>query len=264
MIQKLIVIAILFSSSFAGFGQAPRPAPTINLKTIDGQIFSLEDYKGKIVLLNFWATWCPPCRQEIPDLIKYQRTYRRQLQVIGVTYPPETGSQVRRFARRARMNYPIALGTKETKLRFASSETLPITVIIDAQGNLHDVIEGIMYRDEFNEKVRPMLSVAGIPQAQKASASKKPSQKVQTRTIIVNSEGYQPSAIRLLRGVPARLTFMRKTNNSCGTEVVIPAYKINRPLPLNVPVVVEFTPNRSGRFKFTCGMDMFRGSILVH
>jgi thiol-disulfide isomerase/thioredoxin len=264
MIKKFIVIAILFSSSLAGSAQAPRPAPTISLKTVDGHIFSLEDYKGKIVLLNFWATWCPPCRQEIPDLIKYQRTYRQQLQVVGLTYPPETLSQVRQFARRARMNYPIALGTKETKLRFASSETLPITVIIDAQGNVRDVIEGIMYRDEFDEKVKPMLSAAGVPEAQRDSASRKRSQKVQTRTIIINSEGYQPSAIKLRRGVPVRLTFIRKAAESCGTEVVIPAYKINRTLPLNVPVLVEFKPNRSGRFKFTCGMDMFRGSILVH
>jgi hypothetical protein len=162
------------------------------------------------------------------------------------------------------MNYPIALGTKETKLGFASSETLPITVIIDAQGNLRDVIEGIMYRDEFNEKVKPMLSVAGIREPRRVTASRKPSQKVQTRTIIIGSEGYQPSAIRLRRGVPARLTFIRKATESCGTEVVIPAYKINRALPLDVPVVIELQPNRSGRFKFTCGMDMFRGSILVH
>jgi thiol-disulfide isomerase/thioredoxin len=262
MIKEVIVITILFLSSLAGSAQAPRPAPPISLQTVDGHIFSLEDYKGKIVLLNFWATWCPPCRQEIPDLIKYQRTYRRQLQVIGLTYPPETLSRVRQFARRARMNYPIALGTKETKLRFASSETLPVTVIIDAQGNLRDVIEGIMYRDEFDEKVKPLLS-ADVPETQSDSASRKRSQE-QGRTIIINSEGYQPSAIKLWRGVLARLTFIRKSSESCGTEVVIPDYRINRTLPLNVPVLVEFKPNRSGRFKFTCGMDMFRGSILVH
>jgi thiol-disulfide isomerase/thioredoxin len=263
MIKKVIVIAILFSSSFAGSAQTPRLAPTIRLKTIHGHVFSLEDFKGKIVLLNFWATWCPPCRQEIPELIKYQRTYRRQLQVVGLTYPPETLAQVRQFARQARLNYPIALGTKETKLRFASSETLPITVIIDAQGNVRDVIEGIMYQDEFDEKVKPMLSAAGVPEAQRDTAGSKRSQ-VQTRTIIINSEGYQPSAIKLRRGVLARLTFIRKAAESCGTEVIIPAYRINRALPLDVPVLIEFKPNRSGRFKFTCGMDMFRGSILVH
>ena len=261
MIRTIIVAAVLLLCSLTGSAQS---APALHLKTIDGHAFNLSDYKGKVMLLNFWATWCPPCRQEIPELIKYQREYRRSgLQVVGVTYPPESLSRVRRFARRTRMNYPIALGTKETKLLFASTETLPITVIIDAQGNLCDVIEGIIYRDEFDEKVKPLLSATRVPGAQRDRTSQNRSQKVQTRTIIVNTEGYQPSAIRLRRGVPARLTFIRRAAEGCGTEVVIPAYKINRPLPLNTPVLVEITPNRSGRFKFTCGMNMFRGAIVV-
>jgi thiol-disulfide isomerase/thioredoxin len=261
MIRTIIVAAVLLLCSLTGSAQS---APALQLKTIDGRAFNLSDYKGKVMLLNFWATWCPPCRQEIPELIKYQREYRRSgLQVVGVTYPPESLSRVRRFARRTRMNYPIALGTKETKLLFASTETLPMTVIIDAQGNLSDVIEGIIYRDEFDEKVKPLLSATRVPEAQRDRTSQNRSQKVQTRTIIVNTEGYQPSAIRLRRGVPARLTFIRRAAEGCGTEVVIPAYKINRPLPLNTPVLVEITPNRSGRFKFTCGMNMFRGAIVV-
>jgi len=263
MIKIVRVIGILFFSSLVTLAQTSRPAPNLRLKTIDGHTFNLEDYKGKVVLLNFWATWCPPCRQEIPDLIKYQRAYHRRLQVVGVTYPPENLSRVRQFARHARMNYPIALGSKETKLRFASSETLPITVIIDAQGNLRDVIEGIVYRDEFEEKVKPMLSADSIHAAQREKAGQTRSSGVQSRTIIVDSEGYQPSAIKLRRGVPARLTFIRRAVEGCGTEVLIPAYRINRPLPLNSPVVVEITPNRSGRFKFTCGMNMFRGAIMV-
>src|SRR5205085_3006594 len=186
-----------------------------------------------------------------------------ELQGVGITYPTENLSRVRQFARRTKMNYPIAVGTQETKLLFASTETLPITVIIDAQGNVRDVIEGIMYRDEFNEKVKPMLSAARVLEAQRKKAGQNRSQKLQSRTIIVNAEGYQPSAIKLRRGVPARLTFIRRAANSCGTKVLIPAYRIHRVLPLNTPVLVEITPARSGRFKFTCGMNMFRGAIVV-
>jgi plastocyanin domain-containing protein len=65
------------------------------------------------------------------------------------------------------------------------------------------------------------------------------------------------------RGVPARLTFIRRVAQGCGTEIVIPAYNINRQLPLNVPVVVSFTPNSAGRIKITFGMDMFRGALIV-
>src|SRR5256885_13432522 len=120
-----------------------------------------------------------------------------------------------------------------------------------------------MYKNDLDEKEKPILSAALVPDAERQRASRNRSEKVQTRTIIVNAEGYRPSAIKLRRGVPARLTFIRKATDSCGTEVVIPAYKINRALPLNATVLVEFTPNRSGRFKFTCGMNMFRGAIVV-
>jgi plastocyanin domain-containing protein len=63
--------------------------------------------------------------------------------------------------------------------------------------------------------------------------------------------------------VPAQITFIRKVEETCGRDVVIPAYGVNRPLPLNTPVVIQFTPKKSGRFKFTCGMDMLRGALVV-
>ncbi|MFN2576710.1 MAG: redoxin domain-containing protein [Pyrinomonadaceae bacterium] len=262
MIRTIAISAIVFLSSVAGSAQTSRSAPALRLKTLNGRIFDLNDFKGKVVLLNFWATWCPPCRQELPELIKLQRDYsRRGLQFVGITYPPEKLSRVRQFARRARISYPIALGTKETKLLFSSTETLPITVIIDGQGKVRDVIEGVMYKDEFDEKVLPLLSHAA-PGAQVRDRPVK-TPEMQKRTILVNSEGYRPAAIKLRKGVPARLTFIRNTADSCGTEILIPAYKIIRALPLNTPVLVEITPKRPGRFKFTCGMNMFRGAIVV-
>ena len=110
------------------------------------------------MLINFWATWCPPCRTEIPDLIKLQRDYEnRGLQVIGVTYPPQRLAEVRGFVRRAKVNYPVALGTKETRLLFSSSETLPMTIVIGTDGRVRDIIEGILLPDEFEQKIRPLL-----------------------------------------------------------------------------------------------------------
>jgi len=263
MVRTIIISATLVLFSLAVSAQSPRTAPNLQLQTIDGRILNLADYKGKVVLLNFWATWCPPCRQEIPELIKIQRQFRgRGLQIVGVTYPPEESSNVRRFARRARVNYPIALGKKETKLTFSASETLPVTAIIDSEGNLRDVIEGIMYGDEFDQKVKPLLPHASS-QIKGAGNQSQQSFRIQRRTIKVTDEGYQPSAITLRRKIPARLTFIRNVETSCGTEIVIPAYAIRRDLPLNTRVTVTFTPNRLGRLKFTCGMDMFRGSILV-
>jgi len=244
------VVSLLLIATVGADPQTTSPAPTLELKDIKGQNLRLADYKGKVVLVNFWATWCPPCRTEIPELIRWQRNYRKRgLQIIGIAYPPETVVDVRRFSRKAKVNYPIALGTESTKALFTSSDTLPMTVVIDSEGNVREVIEGIVFKDEFDQKIKPLLAASLAPKRQRA-------------TITVGADGYKPTNVKLRRGVRTTLTFIRKAEG-CGTEIIIPAYGINRPLPLNVPVAVSFTPNRSGRFKMTCGMDMFRGALIV-
>ena len=157
-INKKIAIAVTFLFvPMIALGQDSGPTQ-LNLKDIQGRYIRLSDYRGKVVLINFWATWCPPCRTEIPDLIRLQRDYRdRGLQVIGVTYPPQKLAEVRRFVRRAKVNYPVGLGTKQTKLLFSSSETLPMTIVIGTDGRIRDIIEGILLPDEFEQKIKPLL-----------------------------------------------------------------------------------------------------------
>jgi plastocyanin len=84
----------------------------------------------------------------------------------------------------------------------------------------------------------------------------------QTATVEVNSNGFRPSSLKLKAGVPAKVTFVRKTDETCAKEVVIKEYNIDRKLPLNEPVTVEFTP-RKGEFTFACGMDMLKGKLIV-
>jgi peroxiredoxin len=262
--MKQRILAMLTTLIILSFAAQAQQAPDLKLKNLQGHSFQLADYKGKVVLVNFWATWCSPCRTEIPELVKWQRQYRsRGLQVIGITYPPQTLAEVRRFAGLKKTNYPIALGTKETKSLFTQSDNLPVTVVIDREGNVRKLIEGIVFPEEFAADVKPLLASGPRPQSRTTTPLKKNSHNIQRATIIVNSEGYQPANQVLRRGVRARLTFIRKSASGCGTEIVIPAFGISRPLPLNVPVVVTLTPKTTGRIKITCGMDMFRGSLVV-
>jgi RND family efflux transporter MFP subunit len=104
-------------------------------------------------------------------------------------------------------------------------------------------------------------SSAGGAQAETQAPESKPN--LQAVTVILTERGYQPARVRLRRGVPARLTFVRKVEATCGTELLIPDYQIKRDLPFDEPVVVEFTPNKRGESEFTCGMKMLRGKIVV-
>ncbi len=156
LVRASILLLLLLAAGPETFG--PRSATELSLKDIRGKTVKLSSYRGRVLLLNFWATWCAPCRAEIPDLIKKQRLFRSQgLRIVGITYPPETISQVRAFVRRYKLNYPVLIGSRETKQVFTSSDTLPMTVVLDRHGKIREIIEGIMYSDEFEQKVIPII-----------------------------------------------------------------------------------------------------------
>ena len=155
---RIVFVATLITFSPVRVLPQGVKAPQFELRDINGRIVRLSNYQGKVVLINFWATWCPPCRAEMPELVRLQRVHRKDgLQIIGITYPPERKSPVRAFARKLKVNYPIVLGTRELKARFSSDETLPLTVVINRDGQVSDIIGGILLREEFDEKIKPLL-----------------------------------------------------------------------------------------------------------
>ena len=150
------LVAVLLAINVSA--QPTKKAPKLNLKDLQGRSIKLSDYRSKVVLINFWATWCVPCSTEIPELIKLQKQYRNLgLRIVGITYPPQTRTQVRSFVRKTRINYPVALGTESTKGLFDDSDVLPVTVVIDREGNISEVIKGVLYRDEFETQIKPLL-----------------------------------------------------------------------------------------------------------
>ncbi|HLL13463.1 MAG TPA: TlpA disulfide reductase family protein [Pyrinomonadaceae bacterium] len=171
MIRTILLTVVLALFSAQIFGQEKK-APPLTLKSIEGKTVRLSDYRGKVVLINFWATWCPPCGAEIPDLVRLQKEYGKEgLQIIGITYPPEEPARVRKFTRGLKVNYPVALGTRETRAGFSADPTLPLTVIIDREGTIRGAIAGILLPQEFNEQIKPLL------QPQQIEGEKKDVQK---------------------------------------------------------------------------------------
>jgi thiol-disulfide isomerase/thioredoxin len=114
----------------------PQPVAPVAFTDLDGRAYNLGDLKGKVVLVNFWATWCPPCLAEIPDLIDLQEKYRDQILVVGVSEDEEPVEVVRKFAAERGVNYPIVMVTPELRDAFPLVVALPTTFVLDRDGRL--------------------------------------------------------------------------------------------------------------------------------
>ncbi len=135
----------------------PHPAPEFALPTLTGETLDLANYKGKVVLLDFWATWCEPCKQEIPHLEELQNRYRgRGLQVIGVSMDDEP-EPVRAFYRQYKMNYPVVLGTAKTGELYGGILGLPITFLIGRDGLIYHKHIGAADSAVFEKEIISLL-----------------------------------------------------------------------------------------------------------
>jgi cytochrome c-type biogenesis protein len=133
-----------------------EPAPDVELKTTDGKPLKLSDMRGQVVLLNFWATWCVPCRSEIPGLNEMQRDLApRGFKVLGVS-TSDSADLVREYQKDVRQDYTVALGDDGVANKYAVG-VLPTTFVIDRQGRVRHKIIGEKSRAEFEALVKPLL-----------------------------------------------------------------------------------------------------------
>jgi peroxiredoxin len=113
------------------------PAPEFSLKDLQGNALSLASYKGKVLVLNFWATWCPPCRREIPDFIEaYKELKDKGLEILGVSVDELSEDALRDWTQKAGMNYPVALATAKIVADYRPGEYIPATIVIDRRGSI--------------------------------------------------------------------------------------------------------------------------------
>src|SRR5262249_35936124 len=135
-------------------------APLFTTHDLDGRSFSMADLRGKVVLINFWATWCPPCRAEIPDLIALQEKYRDRLQIIGVSQDEVSPEEVRHFVVEHHMNYPIVMSSPEIEKLFPSISALPTSFIVDRELRLVQKHVGMLTASVTEQETR---ALAGLP-----------------------------------------------------------------------------------------------------
>jgi peroxiredoxin len=156
------------SQNFSDDGNEPvRPAtkrnqaPDFQVKDANGQTFRLSDYKGKVVLLNFWATWCGPCKREIPWFTEFERTYKdRGFAVVGVALDDDGWEAVRPFLTAHQMNYRVAVGNMEIERLYsggAGIESVPTTFLIDREGKIARTHVGLVNKGNYQNELEELL-----------------------------------------------------------------------------------------------------------
>jgi thiol-disulfide isomerase/thioredoxin len=141
------------------FVRDPDPAPDLKAKDLDGRELSLDAYKGKVVLLNFWATWCGPCRAEIPSLIRIQEAYKDRLQIIGMDVDDENEEQLRAFVKNQGINYPVVMTSVPVRLAYGGIAALPTVFVINRDGKVVQKHVGLFNPALYEIEARALLDM---------------------------------------------------------------------------------------------------------
>ncbi len=165
LIIRIAVLSFLVAVSASGLlAQAreivpksvDKPLPNLILNNINGQKWSLHEQRGRVVLLNFWATWCAPCREEIPSLVRLFDKYKAdRLAVVGVSLDSENPARIKAFIKKYRMNYPVILTVPGSRL--TQQEAVPITILIDQSGVLAKKYIGAIKEDVLEKDIKELL-----------------------------------------------------------------------------------------------------------
>jgi cytochrome c biogenesis protein CcmG/thiol:disulfide interchange protein DsbE len=133
--------------------------PSLALSDLDGGRFSTAAWRDKVTVVNFWATWCPPCRAEIPEFVALQAKYRDELQIVGVSLDEAPTDFVRQFAREHGVNYPIVMVTPELQRAFPGVFALPTSFVLDRDGRVVKRHVGLVSIDIYEREVRALAGL---------------------------------------------------------------------------------------------------------
>lgn len=141
------------------FVKNPEVAPPLDAKDIEGKAVNKDNWPGKVVLVNFWATWCPPCRVEIPELLQLQKEYKGRLEIVGISEDDDPPQKVLKFAQQKGMDYPIVMATPELIEEFGGVPALPTSFLIDTQGRVVQKHSGLYPIESYDQEIRSLLGM---------------------------------------------------------------------------------------------------------
>jgi thiol-disulfide isomerase/thioredoxin len=181
----LVVVALVAAAMlYFGFHMARRsappaitksgPAPDFTLQSLDGNSMRLSDFRGKAVLLNFWATWCGPCKIEMPWFIELQKQYQAQgLQIVGVAMDDSSKEDIAKFAQEMGVNYPVLIGKEAVGDAYGGVPALPESFFIGRDGKIVDKIIGLKGKSEIEDSIKKALNTEPA-NSQSATAALQP------------------------------------------------------------------------------------------
>ena len=205
----------------------PIDVPGFSVTDLDGKTVTFADLRGKVVLVNFWATWCPPCRAEIPDLVKLQDKYRDKLVILGVSEDEEIPpAEVKKFATEQKMNYVVAMSTPELGKIFKGVSALPTTFVIDPAGKIQQRHVGMLNADTAELETRYLAGDVKNVRVERVED--------ETKALLTKAaQAKEIPGVDLTKLTPSQRTEALKALNAedctCGCGLTLAACRINDP-----------------------------------
>jgi peroxiredoxin len=158
LLLPMLVVALAIGVPATAFAQTGQKAPDFSLKTVDNKDVTLSELKGKVVLINFWATWCGPCVREIPDFLEVYDDYKEKgFEIIGVSLDRGGWKTVTPFVEKMKMTYPVVMGNGEVVKDYGNFNAIPTSFFVDKNGIVVDQHTGTMTKADLVAKLKKLL-----------------------------------------------------------------------------------------------------------